>query len=150
MREVIRDGRVRFVCPHIPLSGTYQEYLETLGRRENLPQGHRAEARVLPGQIELCFGQVPGLENPEVLGPETGELIEQRVERTLCVPRTMAGTIIRLEATVWTLRENDAGARHPIGFLTIDQMADVVEGTEGLRPLRAASPRRTDLLQERA
>jgi CelD/BcsL family acetyltransferase involved in cellulose biosynthesis len=35
-RSVIRDGRVRFVCPHIPLSGSWEQYLEGLGRRENL------------------------------------------------------------------------------------------------------------------
>ncbi len=35
-RPVIRDGRVRYVCPHIPLTGSYQEYLGGLGRRENL------------------------------------------------------------------------------------------------------------------
>jgi CelD/BcsL family acetyltransferase involved in cellulose biosynthesis len=35
-REVTRDGRTRFVCPHIPLSGTWEQYLEGLGRKENL------------------------------------------------------------------------------------------------------------------
>src|SRR5207302_1397918 len=34
--SVVRDGRVRFVCPYIPLSGTWEQYLEALGRRENL------------------------------------------------------------------------------------------------------------------
>jgi len=34
--EVVRDARLRFVCPHIPLAGSYQEYLQGLGRRENL------------------------------------------------------------------------------------------------------------------
>jgi CelD/BcsL family acetyltransferase involved in cellulose biosynthesis len=34
--EVVRDARLRFVCPHIPLAGTYREYLQGLGRRENL------------------------------------------------------------------------------------------------------------------
>ncbi|HTO98662.1 MAG TPA: GNAT family N-acetyltransferase [Myxococcales bacterium] len=34
--EVAREGRIRFVCPHIPLSGTWEQYLEGLGRRENL------------------------------------------------------------------------------------------------------------------
>ncbi len=33
---VLRDARLRFVCPHIPLSGTWEQYLEGLGRRENL------------------------------------------------------------------------------------------------------------------
>jgi CelD/BcsL family acetyltransferase involved in cellulose biosynthesis len=34
--SVVRDARVRFVCPHIPLSGTWEQYLEGLSRRENL------------------------------------------------------------------------------------------------------------------
>jgi CelD/BcsL family acetyltransferase involved in cellulose biosynthesis len=39
MREsggTVRDGKLRFVCPHIPLRGTHDQYLEGLGRRENL------------------------------------------------------------------------------------------------------------------
>lgn len=34
--DVLRDARLRFVCPHIPLTGTYEEFLLSLGRRENL------------------------------------------------------------------------------------------------------------------
>ena len=34
--SVIRDGRLRFICPHVPLSGTWEQYASTLGRRENL------------------------------------------------------------------------------------------------------------------
>ena len=33
---ILRDGRVRYVCPYIPLTGTWEQYLEGLGRRENL------------------------------------------------------------------------------------------------------------------
>ena len=33
---VVRDSRLRFVCPHIPLNGNWQEFLSGLGRRENL------------------------------------------------------------------------------------------------------------------
>ncbi|MFL5418237.1 MAG: GNAT family N-acetyltransferase [Myxococcales bacterium] len=33
---VARDARLRFVCPHIPLTGTWQDFLAGLGRRENL------------------------------------------------------------------------------------------------------------------
>ena len=36
VQQVVRDGRVRFVCPNIPLAGTYDQYLQNLGRRENL------------------------------------------------------------------------------------------------------------------
>jgi CelD/BcsL family acetyltransferase involved in cellulose biosynthesis len=34
--SVVRDSRLRYVCPNIPLAGTYDEYLQGLGRRENL------------------------------------------------------------------------------------------------------------------
>lgn len=33
---LLRDGKLRYVCPHIPLQGTYDDYLKGLGRRENL------------------------------------------------------------------------------------------------------------------
>jgi len=33
---LIRDGRLRHVCPHIPLQGTFENYLRGLSRRENL------------------------------------------------------------------------------------------------------------------
>ncbi|HEX4382451.1 MAG TPA: GNAT family N-acetyltransferase, partial [Myxococcales bacterium] len=35
-RGITRDGRLRYVCPHIPLQGTYETYLQGLSRRENL------------------------------------------------------------------------------------------------------------------
>jgi len=33
---VVRDGRLRYVCPHIPLDGSWEQYLEGIPRRENL------------------------------------------------------------------------------------------------------------------
>ncbi|MFN2547157.1 MAG: GNAT family N-acetyltransferase [Myxococcales bacterium] len=33
---IVRDSRLRYVCPHIPLNGTYDQYLQGLSRRENL------------------------------------------------------------------------------------------------------------------
>jgi CelD/BcsL family acetyltransferase involved in cellulose biosynthesis len=33
---LLRDARLRYVCPHITLSGTYDDFVKTLGRRENL------------------------------------------------------------------------------------------------------------------
>ena len=34
--QVVRDGRIRYVCPNFALGGTYDQYLQGLGRRENL------------------------------------------------------------------------------------------------------------------
>src|SRR5438128_927244 len=81
-------------------------------------------------QADLRVGEVPGLEHAKVLATQSRELVEQRIERAFRVPRAVAEPIIRLEARLWALREDDAGAGHPVGFLAIDQMADVVEGTE--------------------
>jgi len=118
--------------------------------RQELPQCDRAEARVFAGQIELGVGQAPGLEYPEALGPEAREFVEERIEGALGIPGPVAETIVRLEPPTGTLRENDAGAKHPIGFLAIDQVPDVVEGAERIGPFRASNPWRTDPVQERA
>lgn len=34
--RIVRDGRLRYVCPNITLTGSYEQYLQSLGRRENL------------------------------------------------------------------------------------------------------------------
>ena len=43
--RVVRDAQLRFVCPFIPLRGTYEEYLQGLGRRENLRRREKWLAR---------------------------------------------------------------------------------------------------------
>ena len=44
---------------------------------EQLPQRHRALLRVLPAQIQLGFGQMPGFQDLEVLRSEEREFLEQ-------------------------------------------------------------------------
>ena len=51
--SVVRDGRVRFVCPYIPLGGTYEQYLEGLGRRDNLRRREKWIERQ-PGVAVTC------------------------------------------------------------------------------------------------
>jgi CelD/BcsL family acetyltransferase involved in cellulose biosynthesis len=43
--RVVRDAQLRFVCPFIPLRGTYEDYLQGLGRRENLRRREKWLAR---------------------------------------------------------------------------------------------------------
>jgi CelD/BcsL family acetyltransferase involved in cellulose biosynthesis len=50
---VVRDGRLRYVCPHIPLQGTYDEYLQNLSRRENLRRREKWIAKQ-PGTFTEC------------------------------------------------------------------------------------------------
>ena len=56
---VLRDARLRFVCPHIPLSGTWEQYLEGLGRRENLRRREKWLFRQ-PGVSIACARDVAG------------------------------------------------------------------------------------------
>ena len=51
---VVRDGRLRFVCPHIPLTGTYEQYLGGLGRRENLKRREKWLSRQPGTSIEVA------------------------------------------------------------------------------------------------
>ena len=51
--QVVRDGRVRYVCPNFALTGTYDQYLQGLGRRENLKRREKWLARQ-PGTSIEC------------------------------------------------------------------------------------------------
>jgi hypothetical protein len=42
----------------------------------------------------------------------------------------MAESIIRLKVFLLAARENDACARHPVGFFSVNQVADNIEWTE--------------------
>ncbi|HWE25780.1 MAG TPA: GNAT family N-acetyltransferase [Myxococcales bacterium] len=52
--QVLRDARLRFVCPHIPLTGTYEDFLLGLGRRENLRRREKWLHRQPGVSIELA------------------------------------------------------------------------------------------------
>jgi CelD/BcsL family acetyltransferase involved in cellulose biosynthesis len=54
---VRRDAQLRFVCPYIPLHGSYDEYLATFGRRENLRRREKWLARQ-PG-FEIACARTP-------------------------------------------------------------------------------------------
>jgi CelD/BcsL family acetyltransferase involved in cellulose biosynthesis len=51
--QVVRDGRIRYVCPNFALTGTYEQYLQGLGRRENLKRREKWLARQ-PGTSIEC------------------------------------------------------------------------------------------------
>ena len=53
----VRDGKLRFVCPHLPLKGTYEELLEGMGRRENLRRREKWLSRQ-PG-VSIDLAQTP-------------------------------------------------------------------------------------------
>ena len=50
---MLRDGKLRYVCPHIPLQGTYDDYLKGLSRRENLKRREKWIFK-MPGTSVEC------------------------------------------------------------------------------------------------
>ena len=55
--SILRDGRVRYVCPYIPLAGSWEQYVEGLGRRENLRRREKWLYRQ-PG-VSIACGRSP-------------------------------------------------------------------------------------------
>ena len=66
--DVVRSARLRYLCPGIPLEGTYEQYLATLGRRENLRRREKWIWRQ-PGVAIRCA------RTPEEAGPATEQFI---------------------------------------------------------------------------
>jgi CelD/BcsL family acetyltransferase involved in cellulose biosynthesis len=50
---IVRDARLRYVCPYIPLEGDYSKYLAGLSRRENLKRREKWIAKQ-PGVSTAC------------------------------------------------------------------------------------------------
>lgn len=62
--SVVRDAQLRFVCPTIPLRGTYEDYLQGLGRRENLRRREKWLARQ-PG-FAITVARTPAEAGPDL------------------------------------------------------------------------------------
>jgi CelD/BcsL family acetyltransferase involved in cellulose biosynthesis len=66
---LVRDSRLRYVCPHIPLTGTWDQYLQGLSRRENLRRREKWIFRQ-PGVSISCA------RTPEEAAKATGEFLQ--------------------------------------------------------------------------
>src|SRR5437773_3347557 len=117
--------------------------------REQLPQCHAPQARVLAGEVELPRGELPGAEQLQVRGAQPGELGEQRLQGAAFVTRSVAEAIVRLEADVRSPREDDACARYPIGLLAVDQMSHHIERTERVGTFSAPGPGLVHAVEQR-
>src|SRR5678809_147665 len=109
--------------------------------RQQLAKGHRAERWMLAWQIQFVCRQPPGAQRAEVVGAQSGELVEQRLKRSIDVARSMSESIVWLEPDAVPARQNDARARHPVRLLTVDQMSNDIKRAERIRSLVAANPR---------
>src|SRR5262245_65481297 len=85
-----------------------------------------------PRKLKIGRRQLPGGEKLEVIVSELAELGQEAVEGAPNVAGPMAESVIRLEAWLWTLSQNDPGARDPVGLLAVNQVTDHIEWTEGV------------------
>ncbi len=109
-------------------------------RGEQLPQRDGPQRRMFARQVEIGRRQLPRTQLIDALDSQPRKLVEQRRKRSIDVAAAVPESIVRLEAQALPTRENDAGARNPIGLLTIDQMSDDIKGAEGIRALGATDP----------
>src|SRR2546428_1254171 len=118
--------------------------------REQLPQRHAPQARVLTGEIELPRGQLPGAEELQIRGTQPGEFGEQGFQGAASVARPVAESIVGLEAGVGPPGEHDPRSRDPVGLLTVDQMPHDIERTERFGTFRGPHPRLAQAVEQRA
>src|SRR5437762_3370348 len=101
------------------------------------------------GQIEGGESQVPGAQQREIGLAEASEFLEQGVERPAGIAGAVPEAIVGLENGIGLLRQDDTGPRDPIRLLAVDQVADDVEGTEGVGAFHAPGPGSRKPVQKR-
>src|SRR5262249_11128409 len=89
---------------------------------------------------QLLIGELPRSQKVDVRRAQLRERGEQRFQGAPGVARLVAEAVVRLEATIGTLRQEDARPGNPVGFLSVDQMAHDVERAEGVGTFGAAGP----------
>src|SRR5215217_5364538 len=109
-------------------------------RREQLRERDAPERRMLPLERQLRTREAPAAQGREVRGAQRLELIEQLRDALAFALVILREAIVRLERLRGPVREDHAGARDPVGALTMNQVAEVVERAEGVGPLVASRP----------
>src|SRR5262249_55325233 len=89
---------------------------------------------------QLLVGELPRSHKVDVRRAQLREFGEQRFQGAPGVARLVAEAIVRLEATIGTLRQDDARPGNPVGFFPVHKMADDGERAEGVGTLGATGP----------
>lgn len=116
---------------------------------QELAQGHRPKAGMSAREVEIGFGQVPGVEQLEVCRPESGEFLQEGRQGTLRISGPMPEPVVGLEDGIRPPGENDAGPGHPVGLFPVDEVPDDVERTERLGPFGGATPCLIEIAEQR-
>ena len=103
-------------------------------RREQLAGGDRPELRVNAGAVQIDVGQVERADASKVDAARVGELAEQIRDRLAGALTKLRIAIERHKCLVRSVAEDDVEARHPVGALTVDEVADDIVRTPRPEP----------------
>ena len=107
---------------------------------QQLAQRHSAELRVPAPTVEIFGGEVQRGEPEQVCGSKLGEQVEELVQGFAAGSFEHGHPVERSERTRFAVGQQQLGAHHPIGPLTMNQMSHDVEGAPGIRSLRSPDP----------
>ena len=98
---------------------------------KQLRQGHDTESGMASATGKVCGLQVQGAKVTNVFGTQASEFIEQLGQILPFTFARLREPIKRVKSTRLAGLKNHAGARHPIGAFTVNQMTDNVECSPG-------------------
>jgi len=121
--------------PHDPRDLTQVTEIMRDPGREQLSEGDRAELGMASASAEVSRGQPERSQPSEVGLPKRLERVEQHVERFSTRGLELRKAVERGERARLASGEDDLKPRHPVGPLTMDQVADNVERRPGVGTL---------------
>ena len=98
---------------------------------KQLRQGHDTKSGMASATGKVCGLQVQGAKVANVFGTQASEFIEQLGQILPFTFARLREPIKRVKSARLAGLKNHAGARHPIGAFTVNQMTDNVECSPG-------------------
>ena len=98
---------------------------------KQLRQGHDTKSGMASATGKVCGLQVQGAKVANVFGTQASEFIEQLGQILPFTFARLREPIKRVKSTRLAGLKNHAGARHPVGAFTVNQMTDNVERSPG-------------------
>ena len=99
-------------------------------RSQELAQRNRPELRMLALERELSLRQIPAAQSCKILLAQSCEFVEEIGHALPRAFTNLGEPVVRFEAAIGTLSEDDSSTWDPIGALSVNQVPDDVKRTE--------------------
>src|SRR6266436_6937358 len=107
--------------------------------RQEFGERHRSKFRMHSVAGQVLRVQIQCRERSQILFTQASELVQELLERLALTLFYLRQAVKGVEGPRFAVLEDDACARHPVGALADDQMADDVERTPGIFSILSAS-----------